>query len=115
MLTGKLPANAVPGFDDGRRRRRRGDEKLLVKDFIGVGALSSLLHGGSGAVRYARLGFTSRARIALAAPRGVAFIYGDGAGVGSSEMLTGKPPTNAVPGIDDVDLPQWVRTVFKQI
>lgn len=68
----------------GRRRRRRGNEKLLVSYFVGAGALSFLLHGDSSAVCRVRLGFTSQARIALAAPRGVAFIYGDGAGTGSS-------------------------------
>ncbi|EAZ09034.1 hypothetical protein OsI_31296 [Oryza sativa Indica Group] len=152
------------------------DEKLLVSDFVGAGALSSLLHGGGGAVRRARLGFTSRARIALAAARGVAFIHGagsshgnikssnivvnrthDGAyvtdhglaqllgaavplkrvtgyrapevsdlrrasreadvysfGVVLLEMLTGRPPANAVPGFDGVDLPQWVRAVVHE-
>uniref|UniRef100_A0A0E0M0Z2 Protein kinase domain-containing protein n=1 Tax=Oryza punctata TaxID=4537 RepID=A0A0E0M0Z2_ORYPU len=153
------------------------DEKLLVSDFVGAGALSSLLHGGSGAARRARLGFTSRARIALAAARGVAFIHGaggashgnikssnivvnhthDGAyvtdhglvqllgaavplkrvtgyrapevsdlrrasqeadvysfGVVLLEMLTGRPPANAVAGFDGVDLPQWVRAVVQE-
>uniref|UniRef100_A0A0E0ERY9 Protein kinase domain-containing protein n=1 Tax=Oryza meridionalis TaxID=40149 RepID=A0A0E0ERY9_9ORYZ len=152
------------------------DEKLLVSDFVGAGALSSLLHGGGGAVRRARLGFTSRARIALAVARGVAFIHGagsshgnikssnivvnrthDGAyvtdhglaqllgaavplkrvtgyrapevsdlrrasreadvysfGVVLLEMLTGRPPANAVPGFDGVDLPQWVRAVVQE-
>ncbi|XP_040383700.1 probable inactive receptor kinase RLK902 [Oryza brachyantha] len=152
-------------------------EKLLVSDFVGAGALSSLLHGGSGAVRRARLGFTSRARIALAAARGVAFIHGagssahgnikssnvvvnhahDGAyltdhglvqllgaamplkrvtgysapeltdsrrasreadvysfGVLLLELLTGRIPANAVPGLDGVDLPQWVRSVVQE-
>ncbi|KAL5205980.1 hypothetical protein ABZP36_034189 [Zizania latifolia] len=55
------------------------EEKLLVFDFVGAGALSSLLHGGNGVGR-ARLGFMSRARIALAAARGVAFIHRAGAG-----------------------------------
>ncbi|KAK3123462.1 hypothetical protein QOZ80_8AG0631340 [Eleusine coracana subsp. coracana] len=48
------------------------EEKLLVYDFVGNGAsLSALLHGNNGAP----LDFTSRARIALAAARGVAYIH----------------------------------------
>ncbi|XP_047073178.1 probable inactive receptor kinase RLK902 [Lolium rigidum] len=54
------------------------EEKLLVYDFVGAGSLSSLLHG-NGAEGRARLDFTARARIALAAARGVAFIHGGGA------------------------------------
>uniref|UniRef100_A0A0D9XDH4 Protein kinase domain-containing protein n=1 Tax=Leersia perrieri TaxID=77586 RepID=A0A0D9XDH4_9ORYZ len=45
-------------------------EKLLVSDFVGAASLSSLLH-----TNRARLSFTSRARVALAAARGVAFIH----------------------------------------
>ncbi|KAF0915625.1 hypothetical protein E2562_037478 [Oryza meyeriana var. granulata] len=151
------------------------DEKLLISDFVGAGALSSLLHGGSGAVGRVRFGFTSRARIALAAARGVAFIHGAGSSHGNIkssnvvvnhthdgayltdhglvqllgaavplkrvtgyrapevsdlrrasreadvysfgvlllELLTGRPPANAVPGLDGVDLPQWVRAVVQ--
>uniref|UniRef100_A0ACD6AUG5 Uncharacterized protein n=1 Tax=Avena sativa TaxID=4498 RepID=A0ACD6AUG5_AVESA len=54
------------------------EEKLLVYDFVGAGSLSSLLHG-NGAEGRARLDFTARARIALAAARGVAFIHRGGA------------------------------------
>ncbi|KAF8657654.1 hypothetical protein HU200_059806 [Digitaria exilis] len=59
------------------------DEKLLVYDFVGSGSLCSLLHGNSSSntnapASPARLDFTSRARIALAAARGVAFIHGAG-------------------------------------
>ncbi|XP_051205042.1 probable inactive receptor kinase At1g48480 [Lolium perenne] len=54
------------------------EEKLLVYDFVGAGSLSSLLHG-NGAEGRARLDFTARARIALAAARGVAFIHSGGA------------------------------------
>nr|CAB3480995.1 unnamed protein product [Digitaria exilis] len=50
------------------------EEKLLVYDFVGAGSLSSLLHD-AGADGRARLDFTARARIALAAARGVAFIH----------------------------------------
>ncbi|KAK3121749.1 hypothetical protein QOZ80_8BG0660280 [Eleusine coracana subsp. coracana] len=47
------------------------EEKLLVYDFVGNGAsLSALLHGNG-----APLDFTSRACIALAAARGVAYIH----------------------------------------
>ncbi|PWZ12996.1 putative inactive receptor kinase [Zea mays] len=50
------------------------EEKLIVYDFVGGGSLCSLLHGGSPE----RLDFEARARIALAAARGVAFIHGAG-------------------------------------
>ncbi|CAO2206788.1 unnamed protein product [Urochloa humidicola] len=53
------------------------EEKLLVYDFVGNGSLAALLHDG-GAEGRARLDFTARARIALAAARGVAFIHRDG-------------------------------------
>ncbi|RCV11601.1 hypothetical protein SETIT_2G199400v2 [Setaria italica] len=56
------------------------EEKLLVYDFVGAGSLCSLLHGSrDGGASPARLDFTSRARIALAAARGVAFVHGAGA------------------------------------
>ncbi|XP_062199546.1 probable inactive receptor kinase RLK902 [Phragmites australis] len=55
------------------------EEKLLVYDFVGAGSLCSLLHGNNGASP-ARLDFTARARISLAAARGVAFIHGAGSG-----------------------------------
>jgi len=55
------------------------DEKLLVYDFVGAGSLCALLHGSGGGASPARLDFTSRARIALAAARGVAFVHGAGA------------------------------------
>jgi serine/threonine protein kinase len=156
------------------------EEKLLVYDFVGAGSLCSLLHGNrDGGASPARLDFTSRARIALAAARGVAFVHGAGArtchgnikssnvlvtagrngayvtdhgllqlvgahvplkrvtgyrapevadsrrasketdvysfGVLLLELLTGKPPVNAVPGSNDgVDLPLWVRTVVQE-
>ncbi|PAN35383.1 hypothetical protein PAHAL_6G204400 [Panicum hallii] len=54
------------------------EEKLLIYDFVGAGSLSALLHDG-GAEGRARLDFTARARIALAAARGVAFIHRGGA------------------------------------
>jgi len=56
------------------------EEKLIVYDFVGAGSLCSLLHGsssGAGASP-ARLDFAARARIALAAARGVAFVHGAG-------------------------------------
>ncbi|XP_004973476.2 probable inactive receptor kinase RLK902 [Setaria italica] len=53
------------------------EEKLLVYDFVGAGSLAALLHDG-GAEGRARLDFTARARIALAAARGVAFIHRGG-------------------------------------
>ena len=56
------------------------DEKLLVYDFVGAGSLCALLHGSGGGASPARIDFTSRARIALAAARGVAFVHGAGAG-----------------------------------
>ncbi|KAL6661381.1 hypothetical protein ACP70R_000765 [Stipagrostis hirtigluma subsp. patula] len=55
------------------------EEKLLVYDFVGAGNLSALLHD-NGADGRARLDFAARARIALAAARGVAFIHRGGAG-----------------------------------
>ncbi|RLN34999.1 hypothetical protein C2845_PM03G34020 [Panicum miliaceum] len=55
------------------------EEKLLVYDFVGAGSLCSLLHGSRDGASPARLDFTSRARIALAAARGVAFVHGAGA------------------------------------
>ncbi|CAL5002019.1 unnamed protein product [Urochloa decumbens] len=58
------------------------EEKLLVYDFVGNGSLAALLHDG-GAEGRARLDFTSRARIALAAARGVAFIHRGGSSHGS--------------------------------
>nr|BAD68389.1 hypothetical protein [Oryza sativa Japonica Group] len=61
---------------------RGGKLWIFVSDFIDAGALSSLLQGGSGAGRRLHV-----AGVALAAPRGVAFIYGAGAGASSSEML----------------------------
>ena len=58
------------------------EEKLIVYDFVGAGSLCSLLHGsssGAGAgASPARLDFAARARIALAAARGVAFIHDAG-------------------------------------
>ncbi|XP_062195275.1 probable inactive receptor kinase RLK902 [Phragmites australis] len=53
------------------------EEKLLVYDFVGAGSLSALLHD-DGAEGCARLDFTERARIALVAARGVAFIHRGG-------------------------------------
>ncbi|KAJ1268491.1 hypothetical protein BS78_07G139800 [Paspalum vaginatum] len=53
------------------------EEKLLVYDFVGAGSLSALLHDG-GAEGRAGLDFTARARIALAAARGVAFVHRGG-------------------------------------
>ncbi|KAL6862405.1 hypothetical protein ACP4OV_016746 [Aristida adscensionis] len=58
------------------------EEKLLVYDFVGAGNLSALLHD-NGTDDRARLGFSARARIALAAARGVAFIHGSGGAVSS--------------------------------
>ncbi|KAJ1289602.1 hypothetical protein BS78_02G177300 [Paspalum vaginatum] len=58
------------------------EEKLLVYDFVGAGSLCTLLHGGGsggGGASPARLDFTARVRIALAAARGVAFVHGAGA------------------------------------
>jgi serine/threonine protein kinase len=57
------------------------EEKLIVYDFVGAGSLCSLLHGSSSAAGAspARLDFAARARIALAAARGVAFVHGAGA------------------------------------
>ncbi|OEL29754.1 putative inactive receptor kinase, partial [Dichanthelium oligosanthes] len=55
------------------------EEKLLVYDFVGIGSLCSLLHGSRSGASPARLDFTARARIALDAARGVAFIHGAGA------------------------------------
>ncbi|RLM85680.1 hypothetical protein C2845_PM04G13480 [Panicum miliaceum] len=55
------------------------EEKLLVYDFVGAGSLCSLLHGSRDGASPARLDFTSRARIALAAARGVVFVHGAGA------------------------------------
>jgi serine/threonine protein kinase len=57
------------------------EEKLIVYDFVGAGSLCSLLHGsssGAGASP-ALLDFAARARIALVAARGVAFVHGAGA------------------------------------
>uniref|UniRef100_A0A0E0A4B0 Uncharacterized protein n=1 Tax=Oryza glumipatula TaxID=40148 RepID=A0A0E0A4B0_9ORYZ len=61
---------------------RGGKLWIFVSDFIDAGVLSSLLQGGSGAGRRLHV-----AGVALAAPRGMAFIYGAGAGASSSEML----------------------------
>ncbi|CAL5006124.1 unnamed protein product [Urochloa decumbens] len=58
------------------------EEKLLVYDFVGNGSLAAALHDG-GAEGRARLDFTARARIALAAARGVAFIHRGGSSHGS--------------------------------
>ncbi|XP_044946738.1 probable inactive receptor kinase RLK902 [Hordeum vulgare subsp. vulgare] len=52
------------------------EEKLIVYDFVSAKGLSSLLHGAGSE----RLDFTTRARIALASARGIAFIHGAGAG-----------------------------------
>ncbi|XP_062191297.1 probable inactive receptor kinase RLK902 [Phragmites australis] len=54
------------------------EEKFLVYDFVGAGSLSALLHN-NGVEGRARLDFTARARISLAAARGVAFIHRGGA------------------------------------
>lgn len=155
------------------------EEKLIVYDYVGAGSLCSLLHGSTGGASPAQVDFAARARIALAAARGVAFIHGAGArschgnikstnvlvtgtrdgayvtdhglvqlvgahvplkrvtgyrapevadprkasqeadvysyGVLLLELLTGKPPVNAVPGsTDGVELPLWVRTVVQE-
>ncbi|CAL5081377.1 unnamed protein product [Urochloa decumbens] len=68
------------------------DEKLLVYDFAaGAGSLCSLLHGGGGdGASPARLDFTSRARIALAAARAVAFIHGASGGGGGARSCHGN-------------------------
>ncbi|CAO2175339.1 unnamed protein product [Urochloa humidicola] len=58
------------------------EEKLLVYDFVGAGSLAALLHDG-GAEGRVRLDFTARARMALAAARGVAFIHRGGSSHGS--------------------------------
>ncbi|XP_037458875.1 probable inactive receptor kinase RLK902 [Triticum dicoccoides] len=71
VALGALRHDNLPGL---RAYFYSKEEKLLVFDFVGAGSLSSLLHG-SGAER---LDFTTRARIALAAARGVAFIHGGG-------------------------------------
>ncbi|GJM98855.1 hypothetical protein PR202_ga15902 [Eleusine coracana subsp. coracana] len=60
------------------------EEKLLVYDFVdNARSLCSLLHGGGGnnnGSSPARLDFAARARVALAAARGVAFIHASGSG-----------------------------------
>ncbi|KAG0523654.1 hypothetical protein BDA96_07G141500 [Sorghum bicolor] len=76
-------ATALGALHHGNLTRLRAyfyskEEKLLVYDFVGAGSLSALLHDGSLEGR-ARLDFTARARIALAAARGVAFIHQGGA------------------------------------
>ncbi|CAO2201897.1 unnamed protein product [Urochloa humidicola] len=58
------------------------EEKLLVYDFVGAGSLAALLHDG-GAEGRGQLDFTARARMALAAARGVAFIHRGGSSHGS--------------------------------
>ncbi|XP_044961586.1 probable inactive receptor kinase RLK902 [Hordeum vulgare subsp. vulgare] len=71
VALGALRHDNLPGL---RAYFYSREEKLLVFDFVGAGSLSSLLHGGGAE----RLDFTTRARIALAAARGVAFIHGGG-------------------------------------
>ncbi|KAL6655616.1 hypothetical protein ACP70R_006442 [Stipagrostis hirtigluma subsp. patula] len=86
------------------------EEKLVVYDFVGAGGLGSLLHAGSGASP-ARLDFTARARVALAAARGVTFIHGAGAGlchgnIKSSNVLVTEARDGAV--VTDYGLLQLV-------
>ncbi|EAZ44661.1 hypothetical protein OsJ_29285 [Oryza sativa Japonica Group] len=116
------------------------DEKLLVSDFVGAGALSSLLHGGCCASSNIVVNRTHDG--AYVTDHGLAQLLGAAVplkrvtgyrapevsdlrrasreadvysfGVVLLEMLTGRSPANAVPGFDGVDLPQWVRAVVHE-
>ncbi|KAJ3697695.1 hypothetical protein LUZ61_001400 [Rhynchospora tenuis] len=51
------------------------DEKLLVYDFVAMGSLSAALHGSNENTNRTTLNWEARAKIALAAARGVAHIH----------------------------------------
>ncbi|MCD9637800.1 hypothetical protein HAX54_021304 [Datura stramonium] len=56
------------------------DEKLLVYDYVPMGSLSALLHGNKGAGR-TPLNWETRARIALGAAHGIAYLHAQGPSV----------------------------------
>uniref|UniRef100_A0A804LWL7 Protein kinase domain-containing protein n=1 Tax=Zea mays TaxID=4577 RepID=A0A804LWL7_MAIZE len=77
-LDGGEPVLAIKRLREVHLSENDNEEKLLVYDFVGASSLAALLHDG-GADGRARLDFTARACIALAAARGVAFIHQGGA------------------------------------
>ncbi|CAN4126856.1 unnamed protein product [Withania somnifera] len=56
------------------------DEKLLVYDYVSMGSLSALLHGNKGAGR-TPLNWETRARVALGAAQGIAYLHAQGPSV----------------------------------